>query len=100
MMVISEATWACFRLEPFSLLVFLLQTLDNRSTAVAVRGLKAGTENDVIVHMEHFGELVDMEFAAPTQDKTITAYFIYKKRRDAEQVIIGDFFEYCVIWFS
>ncbi|VDN33761.1 unnamed protein product [Gongylonema pulchrum] len=46
---------------------------------------KPGAENDVIIHMEHFGELIDMEFGAPGQDKKVTAYFTYKKRRDAEQ---------------
>ncbi|VDN28787.1 unnamed protein product [Gongylonema pulchrum] len=63
--------------------------LDNRSKVVAVRGIKPGAENDVIIHMEHFGELIDMEFGAPGQDKKVTAYFTYKKRRDAEQVAEG-----------
>ncbi|KAL4002805.1 Nup53/35/40-type RNA recognition motif family protein [Acanthocheilonema viteae] len=63
------------------------QTLDNRSKMVVVRGFEAGTENDVIIHMEHFGELVDMDFGVPAQDKSLIAYFTYKKRRDAEQAV-------------
>ncbi|VDK74492.1 unnamed protein product [Litomosoides sigmodontis] len=63
------------------------QTLDNRSKMVVVRGFEAGTENDVIIHMEHFGELVDMDFGVPAQDRSLTAYFTYKKRRDAEQAV-------------
>ncbi|VDK67180.1 unnamed protein product [Onchocerca ochengi] len=63
------------------------QTLDNRSKMVVVRGFEAGTENEVIIHMEHFGELIDMDFGVPAQDKSLTAYFTYKKRRDAEQAV-------------
>ncbi|EJW78781.1 hypothetical protein WUBG_10309, partial [Wuchereria bancrofti] len=63
------------------------QILDNRSKMVVVRGFEAGTENEVIIHMEHFGELVDMDFGVPAQDKLLTAYFTYKKRRDAEQAV-------------
>ncbi|EFO25866.1 cutaneous T-cell lymphoma tumor antigen se70-2 [Loa loa] len=63
------------------------QILDNRSKMVVVRGFEAGTENEVIIHMEHFGELVDMDFGVPAQDKSLTAYFTYKKRRDAEQAV-------------
>uniref|UniRef100_A0A0R3RPB9 C3H1-type domain-containing protein n=1 Tax=Elaeophora elaphi TaxID=1147741 RepID=A0A0R3RPB9_9BILA len=63
------------------------QTLDNRSKMVVVRGFEAGTENEVIIHMEHFGELVDMDFGVPAQDKSPAAYFTYKKRRDAEQAV-------------
>uniref|UniRef100_A0A914RGC0 RRM domain-containing protein n=1 Tax=Parascaris equorum TaxID=6256 RepID=A0A914RGC0_PAREQ len=60
--------------------------LDNRPRVVAVRGFTADCENDLIVHMEHFGELVDMDFAAAGRGKPVTAYFTYKTRRDAEQV--------------
>ncbi|VDM96308.1 unnamed protein product [Thelazia callipaeda] len=63
------------------------QILDNRSKMVVVRGFEAGTESEVIVHMEHFGELTDMDFGVPAQDKLLTAYFTYKKRRDAEQAV-------------
>ncbi|VDO39962.1 unnamed protein product, partial [Brugia timori] len=63
------------------------QTLDNRSKMVVVRGFEAGTENELIIHMEHFGELIDMDFGVPAQDKLLTAYFTYKKRRDAEQAV-------------
>lgn len=62
------------------------QALDNRPRVVAVRGFTADCENDLIVHMEHFGELVDMDFAAAGRGKPVTAYFTYKTRRDAEQV--------------
>ncbi|MCP9259327.1 RNA-binding protein 27 [Dirofilaria immitis] len=55
------------------------QTLDNRSKMVVVRGFEAGTENEIIIHMEHFGELVDMDFGVPASDKPLTAYFTYKK---------------------
>lgn len=36
--------------------------------------------------MENFGELIDMDFAASAHGKPVTAYFTYKKRRDAEKV--------------
>lgn len=75
-----------FAFNVLSFSINFLQTLDNRSKMVVVRGFEAGTENDVIIHMEHFGELVDMDFGVPAQDKSLTAYFTYKKRRDAEQV--------------
>ncbi|VDM34645.1 unnamed protein product [Toxocara canis] len=66
--------------------------LDNRPRVVAVRGFKVEQENDVIVHMEHFGELVDMDFAAGGRSKPVTAYFTYKTRRDAEQVCYHSLF--------
>lgn len=68
------------------------QILDNRSKMVMVRGFEPGTENEVIIHMEHFGELVDMDFGVRAQDKSLIAYFTYKKRRDAEQVLMKIFF--------
>ncbi|KHN74370.1 RNA-binding protein 26 [Toxocara canis] len=74
------------------------QALDNRPRVVAVRGFKVEHENDVIVHMEHFGELVDMDFAAGGRSKPVTAYFTYKTRRDAEQAVaLGADFAGCPI---
>uniref|UniRef100_A0A915CCT3 RRM domain-containing protein n=4 Tax=Parascaris TaxID=6254 RepID=A0A915CCT3_PARUN len=74
------------------------QALDNRPRVVAVRGFTADCENDLIVHMEHFGELVDMDFAAAGRGKPVTAYFTYKTRRDAEQAVaLGADFPGCPI---
>lgn len=57
---------------------------------MTVRGIRRGEENEVIMHMENFGELVDMDVIAHTEDSFHTGYFTYKKRRDAEQVVYFD----------
>ncbi|VDK48556.1 unnamed protein product [Anisakis simplex] len=74
------------------------QAIDNRSRVVAVRGFTAESENDLIVHMEHFGELVDMDFTAGSRNKAVTAYFTYRTRHDAEQAVaLGADFGLCPI---
>lgn len=63
---------------------------------MVVRSFVAEYEEEVIKHMESFGDLEDIDIPDRTRGKAITAYFTYKKRRDAEQVDFG----YGLSWLS
>lgn len=72
------------------------QALDKRPSKVAVSGFPVDAGNDVILHMENFGELSDMYYTDGGPGKPVIAYFTYKKRRDAEQAVeLGSDFAGC-----
>lgn len=72
------------------------QAFDKRTRVVVVRSFEPEFEDEVIKHMENFGDLEDVDVSDRTRGKVLTAYFTYKKRRDAEQAVeLGADFAFC-----
>lgn len=53
-----------------------------------MRDFPSTYEQEVVAHMENFGDLEDVRTADRVRGKGITEYFTYKKRRDAEKVVL------------
>lgn len=62
-----------------------IASLDKRPRNILVTGFAKDERDEVIVHMQQFGECVSCDFE-PTKDGELRAHCVYKTRKDAEQV--------------